>query len=133
MIETMHSAGGVGLAANQIGVLHRVVVIQMPEDEAPRVLVNPEITWRDGDREVEEGCLSIPGYRGRLKRSERVRAQARDRHGKPVRIDAQELLAQALEHETDHLNGVLYIDHIQSPDDFYPLPSPEEPVEVSSH
>ncbi len=117
MIETMRAEQGVGLAANQVGVLYRVVVIQLPEDEEARVLINPEITRREGERELEEGCLSIPGYRGLITRSLTVRAKALDRSGKIVRIKADDLLAQALEHETDHLNGTLYIDHITSPED----------------
>ncbi len=112
MIETMYQAGGVGLAANQVGVLQRVIVIQLPEDEDPRVLINPEIVRSEGEREVEEGCLSIPGYRGLVKRSVTVRAKALDRNGKQVRIKAEELLAQALEHEIDHLDGILYIDRL---------------------
>ena len=112
MIETMHDAHGVGLAANQVGVLQRVIVIQLPEDEEPRVFINPEIVRREGEREVEEGCLSIPGYRGLVKRSVKVRAKGLDSKGKVVRVNADELLAQALEHEIDHLNGTLYIDHL---------------------
>jgi len=112
MIETMHDAHGVGLAANQVGVLQRVIVIQLPEDEEPRVFINPEIVRREGEREVEEGCLSIPGYRGLVKRSVKVLAKGLDSKGKVVRVNADELLAQALEHEIDHLNGTLYIDHL---------------------
>ncbi len=120
MIETMQQAVGVGLAANQVGVLQRVIVIQLPEEE-PRVLINPEIVRREGEREVEEGCLSIPGYRGLVKRSVRVRAKAIDRNGKQVRIKAEELLAQALEHEIDHLDGALYIDRITDRDKLWKL------------
>ena len=112
MIETMHSAHGVGLAANQVGVLQRVIVIQLPDDEEPRVFINPEIVRVEGEREVEEGCLSIPGYRGLARRSVKVRAKGLDRKGKSVRVNAEELLAQALEHEIDHLNGILYIDRL---------------------
>ena len=79
MIETMQAESGVGLAANQVGVLHRLAVIQLPEDEEARVLINPEITHREDEREVGEGCLSIPGYRGLLKRAVIVRAKATDR------------------------------------------------------
>lgn len=116
MIETMHDNHGVGLAANQVGVLQRVVVIQLPDDPEPRVFINPEIVRADGEREVPEGCLSIPGYKGLVKRSERVRAKGLDRNGKPVRVNADELLAQALEHEIDHLNGILYIDRLVDSD-----------------
>ena len=125
MIETMQNAYGVGLAGNQVGVLQRVIVIQLPEDEEPRVFINPEIVRRDGEREVEEGCLSIPGYRGLVKRSVRVRAKGLDRNGRAVRVNADELLAQALEHEIDHLNGTLYIDHLVERDQLWK----EEPQE----
>ena len=116
MIETMHDNHGVGLAANQVGVLQRVVVIQLPDDPEPRIFINPEIVRSEGEREVPEGCLSIPGYRGLVKRSERVRAKGLDRNGKPVKVNADELLAQALEHEIDHLNGILYIDRLVDSD-----------------
>ncbi len=114
MVETMRAEQGVGLAANQVGSLQKVAVIQLPDWDEPLVLINPEIVRREGEREVEEGCLSIPGYRGTVKRSEKVRARALDLNGKVVRIRAEGLLAQALEHEIDHLNGVLYIDHLVS-------------------
>ena len=116
MIETMHEEKGVGLAANQVGSLRKVAVIQLPDWEEAIVLINPEIIRREGEREVEEGCLSIPGYRGTVKRAERVRARALDLNGKVIRIKAEGLLAQALEHETDHLNGYLYIDRLVSRD-----------------
>lgn len=119
MVETMHDEGGVGLAANQIGVLQRVCVIQLPEDEEARVFINPEIIKQEGNREVVEGCLSIPGYRGMVNRSIKVRAKGLDRHGKQVRVKADGLLAQALEHEIDHLNGVLYIDHLVHKDQLW--------------
>ncbi len=116
MIETMHEEQGVGLAANQVGSLRKVAVIQLPDWEEAIVLINPEIIRREGEREVEEGCLSIPGYRGTVKRAQRVRARALDLNGKVIRIKAEGLLAQALEHETDHLNGYLYIDRLVSRD-----------------
>lgn len=86
-------------------------------------------TRREGEREVEEGCLSIPGYRGLITRSDTVRAKATDLDGKLVRIKAEGLLAQALEHETDHLNGTLYISHITSPDNFRKLDELEDEPE----
>ena len=125
MIDTMRDADGVGLAANQVGVLQRVVVIEIPEEEQVRVLINPEIVRREGERVVEEGCLSIPGFRGELVRSVKVRVRALDRDGKPVRFKADGLLAQALEHETDHINGILYIDHLESPEKLWKL-QPQE-------
>ena len=126
MVETMHHEEGVGLAANQVGVLQRVAVIQLLEDEEPRVLINPEVVRREGEREIEEGCLSIPGYRGLVKRSVSVRAKGLDRNGRPVRVNAEELLAQALEHELDHLNGTLYVDRLVDRDQLWK----EEPEEV---
>ncbi len=125
MIDTMRDASGVGLAANQVGVLQRIVVIEIPEEEEVLVLINPEITRREGERLVEEGCLSIPGYRGELTRSLKVRVRALDRDGNTVRIRADGLLAQALEHETDHINGTLYIDHLESSDKLWKL-EPQE-------
>lgn len=121
MIDTMRNANGVGLAANQVGVLQRVVVIEIPEESEVRVLINPEVIRRQGERVVEEGCLSIPGYRGELTRSLKVRARALDIDGNAVRINAEGLLAQALEHEVDHINGTLYIDHLESPEKFWKL------------
>ena len=125
MIDTMHDANGVGIAANQVGVLQRIVIIEIPDEEQLHVLINPEITRREGERVVEEGCLSIPGYRGELTRSLKVRVRATDRDGKPVRIKAEGLLAQALEHEADHINGTLYIDHLESADKLWKL-EPQE-------
>ena len=129
MVETMHAEHGVGLAANQVGGLQKVAVIQLPEWNEPLVLINPEIIRREGEREVEEGCLSIPGYRGTVKRSQRVRARALDLNGKVIRIKADGLLAQALEHETDHLNGILYIDHLVSRDAFWKITYESDPPE----
>ena len=121
MIDTMRDAQGVGLAANQVGSLQRVVVIEIPEDEQVYVLINPEITRRQGERVVEEGCLSIPGYRGELSRSVKVRVRALDRNGQTIKIKAEGLLAQALEHETDHINGTLYVDHLQGADQLWQI------------
>jgi peptide deformylase len=113
MMETMQQASGVGLAAPQVGVSLRVVVIQLP-DEPPMALVNPEVVRRSGEREVTEGCLSIPGYFGEVKRSVSVAVRGVDRSGRPIRVRGTGLLAQALEHELDHLNGVLFIDHLDT-------------------
>jgi len=112
MIETMQEAYGVGLAANQVGIPLRIVVIQIPEQEV-LVLVNPVIVETKGERMVIEGCLSVPGYQAEVSRAESVRIQARDRNGKLFRKRGTELLAQALQHEIDHLNGVLYIDYLK--------------------
>jgi peptide deformylase len=111
MQETMHAEPGrVGLAAPQVGVPLRVIVIGMPEEE-DIILINPEIVRRRGERIIDEGCLSVPGYFGQITRAESVTVKGRDQNGKEVRIKAEDLLAQALEHEIDHLNGTLYIDH----------------------
>jgi len=126
MIETMHLAHGVGLAAPQVGQLVRVLVIQVPETE-PVALINPQVVKRSGERILEEGCLSIPGWRGEVKRSVTVLIKALNRHGREIRIKAtDDLLAQALEHEIDHLDGVLYIDRLTAPDRMWKLPPPEE-------
>jgi peptide deformylase len=111
MLETMDAEPGrVGLAAPQIGVSLRVIVIGIPEEEEV-ILVNPEIVRRRGERIIDEGCLSVPGYFGQIERAESVTVKGRDRNGKEIRIKAEGFLAQALEHEIDHLNGKLYIDH----------------------
>jgi len=115
MIETMHAVSGVGLAAPQVGVPLRVIVIGMPGEE-DFVLINPQIVRRSGERLVTEGCLSVPGYFGEIQRAQRVTVKGKDLSGKEIRIKAEELLAQALEHEIDHLNGLLYIDHLESND-----------------
>ena len=119
MLETMPHENGVGLAANQVGTLNKVAVIQTPEMEEALVLINPVVLERLGERIVEEGCLSIPGYRGELIRSKTVKVRAQDGRGKRYTIKADGLLAQALEHETDHLEGTLYIDHLESKDKLY--------------
>ncbi len=116
MQETLHDdEGRVGLAAPQIGVSLRVVVIGLP-DEEDMIMINPEIVKKKGERQVSEGCLSLPGYIGELNRAETVTAKWRDLNGKEVRIKAEGLLAQAIEHEIDHLNGHIYIDHMESTD-----------------
>ncbi|HAZ31454.1 MAG TPA: peptide deformylase [Dehalococcoidia bacterium] len=120
MIETMRGASGAGLAAPQIGKLLRVIVIGLPEEE-PFALINPQIVKKSGEREVVEGCLCLPGYRGEIKRAVSVIAKGRDRHGKEVRLKAEGLLAQTLEHEIDHLNGILYIDYLDGKDSLYEI------------
>jgi peptide deformylase len=116
MVETMHDAPGIGLAASQIGVDRRVLVIDLAKkDEPPQPLyfVNPEIVWSSQDTSVyEEGCLSIPEYYEEVERPASVRARFLDRQGAPQEILAEGLLSTALQHEIDHLNGVLFIDHI---------------------
>lgn len=117
MIETMRAASGVGLAAPQVGIPLRVIVIGIPDQE-PFALINPQIVRKSGERIIEEGCLSIPGYIGQVTRAVSVTAKGLDPKGKEVRIKGTELLAQALEHEINHLNGILYIDQLTSQDTF---------------
>ena len=114
MVDTMRRAQGVGLAANQVGELTRVIVIQLPDEEEARIYINPEITLRQGERLVEEGCLSIAGYKGMVTRSVRIRFRALDHTSTTVKLKADDVLSQALEHEVDHLNGILYIDHMEA-------------------
>lgn len=119
MLETLHAAPWrAGLAAPQVGTSLRVIVIDIPEAK-DIVLINPEIVKRSGERSLTEGCLSVPGYHGEIKRAEQVTVKGRDVRGKEIRIKGDELLAQALEHEIDHLNGVLYIDHLESSDQLH--------------
>jgi len=115
MRETMHAYNGVGLAGNQIGVLQRVAVIAVPREDETRdqfTLVNPEIVERSGSDIDEEGCLSIPGIWEDVSRALEVRVRARDEHGKPFEIRAQGYLARAIQHEIDHLDGVLFVDRL---------------------
>jgi peptide deformylase len=117
MIETREEASGVGLAAPQVGVSLRIIVIRLPEEDTQEiVLINPEIVKKSGEREINERCLSVPGYSGTVKRANSVTAKGRDENWREVRIKADELLAQALEHEIDHLDGVLYVDRLASPE-----------------
>ncbi|MEK6778208.1 MAG: peptide deformylase [Candidatus Deferrimicrobiota bacterium] len=115
MFETMHAASGVGLAAPQIGVGRRVIVVDvspMETESLPVALVNPEIAERSGSVEGMEGCLSVPGVEGLVPRAESVLVRGLDLQGQPVRIRATGFLARALQHEIDHLDGVLFIDRI---------------------
>jgi peptide deformylase len=117
MFETMHAAEGVGLAAPQVGVGKRVIVVDVtPVDEtiAPMALVNPEILDRKGTVLGEEGCLSVPGVQGEVPRAETVVVRGLDEQGNPVHLQAEGILSRALQHEIDHLDGVLFIDRIPS-------------------
>jgi len=118
MIDTMRAVSGVGLAAPQVGVSLRVAVIEIPGEDVI-TLVNPEVVKREGTRTVQEACLSFPGYQGEIERAARVKVRAQDREGRRIRINGDGLLAQALEHETDHLNGTMYIDHVESDDKLF--------------
>ncbi len=129
MVETMHEVEGVGLAAPQVGVPLRIAVIELPDEEII-VLVNPKIVKRSGERQIEEGCLSIPGYRGEIQRSEKVTVKGLDRFGREIRIKGEGLLAQAVEHELDHLDGTLYIDHLESIDKLTPVTVDVETREI---
>jgi peptide deformylase len=111
MVDTMRAAPGVGLAGPQIGVALRVVVVEY--DEKLYKLVNPEITWASAERlTADEGCLSIPGYQGPVERHHSVKVRAKDHRGKNVFIAAEEWLARILQHEIDHLDGILYTDRM---------------------
>ena len=116
MFETMYDAPGIGLAAIQVGTPKRVVTMDLAKKDEPKnplVFVNPEIVWSsDGKATYEEGCLSIPEYYGDVERPAQVKVKYLDREGAPSEIEANGLLATCLQHEIDHLNGVLFIDHL---------------------
>ena len=116
MLETMYDAPGIGLAAIQVGLPQRLVVLDLARQEEPKAplfLVNPEVVWTSDERSVyEEGCLSIPDYYEEVERPARVRIRYRDRNGAAQEMEADGLLATAVQHEIDHLNGVLFLDHI---------------------
>ena len=115
MLETINTAPGVGLAAVQVGVLLRVITIDSSFGEDPSqilVLINPEIDELEGCVLFEEGCLSVPEYYAEIERSERIRVHALDRDGKPFELEADGLIARIIQHEVDHLNGKLFIDHM---------------------
>lgn len=112
MIETMHKYNGVGLAAVQVGILKRLVVIDLYNDKGPIVLINPVILKTKGEQEVDEGCLSFPNEFAKVIRPAEVTAEYTDRNGKRIKVKAKELLAQAICHEVDHLNGEVFIDKI---------------------
>lgn len=144
MFDSMYAANGLGLAAPQIGEMQRVFVIEVPAeyDEEDReieparryVLVNPEIVKRRGEEEMDEACLSVPGYRGLVKRATQVTIKGQDLRGKAVRYRGEDLLAQAFQHETDHLDGILYLDRLESPDKLFRIEALEdvEPEEAES-
>jgi peptide deformylase len=120
MVETMHAAPGVGLAANQVGVSLQLAVIDLSsrEDEEQRhpllVIINPELIVMEGSVLEEEGCLSIPDYAEKVRRAARVKIRAQDRTGKQFELEAEGLMAKALQHEIDHLNGLLFVDRLSS-------------------
>jgi peptide deformylase len=115
MFETMYAAPGIGLAAIQVDVPLRVVVIDVSDrHDSPLCLINPEILERTGAEEMEEGCLSVPGFYESVNRAERVRVRALDRDGRPFEVDTDGLLAVCIQHEIDHLDGKLFVDYISS-------------------
>ena len=123
MIETMQQVNGVGLAAPQVGISLRIIVLQMPGEE-PIALINPEIIEHTEEQDVTEACLSVPGYYGEIKRSAEVVVRGKDRRGKIVKIKATGLMAEALEHEIDHLDGRLYIDRIENQENLHRVENP---------
>ena len=117
MAETMYAAPGCGLAATQLGIPHRIFVVDCAAEDEPSQLlafINPEFIEKDGVQTWEEGCLSFPGVTEEIKRAERVKIRALDRNGKSFEIEADGLLAVALQHENDHLDGVLMIDKLSA-------------------
>jgi peptide deformylase len=113
MFETMYAAPGIGLAATQVNVHKRVLVIDVSESRKERLaLINPEILRREGVEETEEGCLSVPGVYDKVTRADRIRVRALDRDGKQIEFDAGGLLAVCIQHEIDHLDGKLFVDYL---------------------
>ena len=110
MLETMYKFNGVGLSAVQVGILKRVIVIDIDDGTGPKILINPKIVKAKGEHEVEEGCLSFPNQYAKLVRPKEVTVEAIDRDGKKITIKAKDLLAQAIAHEIDHLDGIVFID-----------------------
>ncbi len=138
LFATLRAVHGLGLAAPQIGISQRVFVVEVAAeyDEDGKeissaesyLLVNPEIVKSWGEEEMEEGCLSVPGYRGAVKRATTVTIKGQDLHGKPVRFRGEDVLAQVFQHELDHLNGILYLDRLESADKLWRL-QPRQPAE----
>jgi len=115
MLETMYESKGVGLAATQVDVHQRIIVIDVSEEkDSPLFLINPEIIEKDGIKESEEGCLSVPGFYEKVNRAEHVRVKALNREGQSFEFEARDLLAVCVQHEMDHLNGKLFVDYISS-------------------
>jgi peptide deformylase len=113
MLETMYAAPGIGLAASQVNVHKRLLVIDISEERnQPQAFINPEIVARDGDEESEEGCLSVPGIFEKVKRAERITVRALDRNGIAFEMQAEGMLAVCIQHEIDHLDGKLFVDYL---------------------
>ena len=113
MFETMYAAPGIGLAATQVNIQKQIIVIDISKDKTePLVLINPEIVASDGHEEMEEGCLSVPGYYETVRRAERIRVRALDRDGNTYELETDDLLAVCIQHEMDHLDGKLFVDYL---------------------
>jgi peptide deformylase len=149
MFDSMYAARGMGLAASQIGVGLRVLVIELPKDEDERdsevrssqsrrvaysgeqiVLINPETIKSEGEQLGEEGCLSVPGYVGVVRRALKITVKGLNRKGKEVRVKGEGLLARVLQHELDHLDGILYTERLEKPEDLYHVTEDHERVPV---
>lgn len=126
MAETMYEAEGVGLAAPQIGILKRVIVVDIGDESGLIEMVNPELIEREGEQLGPEGCLSIPGLNGDVRRWQRIKVQGQNRHGQLFTVDAEGFLARAFQHEIDHLNGVLFTDIAVNVYDITARPEAEE-------
>ncbi len=115
LLETMYAAPGIGLAATQVNVQKRVIVMDVSENKnQPLALINPTLLDREGEEEMEEGCLSVPGFYEAVKRAERVRVSALDRDGEPFELETAGLLAVCIQHEMDHLDGKLFVDYLSA-------------------
>jgi peptide deformylase len=115
MLETMYAAPGVGLAASQVNVHKRIIVVDVSEKrDTPYAFVNPVIDLLSGEQETEEGCLSVPGFYELVKRADRIRVRALNRQGEPFELEADGMLAVCVQHECDHLEGKLFVDYISS-------------------
>ena len=136
LLETLHAANGIGLAAPQIGISLRALVIEIPEEkDDPHsgervVLCNPELIKAEGEQIGEEGCLSIPGYVGIVRRALKVTVKGLNRKGKEIRVKGEGLFARALQHEIDHLDGVLFTDRLEKPEDLFRINEDHERVPV---
>lgn len=126
MLETMHAYEGVGLAAPQVGILRRIAVIDV--GEGPIVLVNPRVVETDGEQTGAEGCLSVPGKAGTVTRPNHVKVEAFNENMEPIEVEGEELLARALCHEIDHLDGVMYVEKVEG--DLYEVADDEEDEET---
>ena len=113
MMDTMHKYEGVGLAAPQVGILKRIIVIDLYEKDTQYVVINPEIVSEKGEQCVDEGCLSFPNKYGKVKRPKELVVKGLDLNGKKIKIKAKDLLAQALAHEIDHLNGIVFTSKVE--------------------